>query len=176
MPTKNNHINNKKQVGRISKYDPKIHNNLAKWLARDGFNQEQIAARFEIHPSTFQRWIKDYPILKECLRKGKEEVRYEIEDSLIKRAMGYDYEKTEVEVHQDEKGEFQKRKVTTIHVPGDTNAIIFYLRTQWKDKYGDQLIDLTKPLGEAGLMSANLDVLADMEKKARGLDVGTTAG
>jgi hypothetical protein len=163
----------KKTVGRISKYDPKIHNNLAKWLARDGFNQEQIASRFEIHPSTFQKWIKDNKELKECLRKGKEEVRYEVEDTLIKRAMGYDYSKEEIEVHDDG---FQKKKITSMHVAGDVNAIIFYLRTQWKEKYGDQLLDLSKQFGEAAAMTAKLEELAILEKQARGMNVGTTSG
>jgi transposase-like protein len=163
----------KKAVGRISKYEPKIHDNLAKWLARDGYNNEQIAARFEINPSTLQRWIKEYPNLKECLRKGKEEVRYEVEDTLIKRAMGYDYSKEEIEVHDDG---FQKKKITSMHVAGDVNAIIFYLRTQWKEKYGDQLVDLTKQFGEAAAMTAKLEELAILEKQARDLNVGTTSG
>jgi len=205
--------NDKKTVGRISKYDPKIHNNLAKWLARDGYTQEQIADRFEINPSTLQRWIKDNPNLKESLKKGKEEVRYEVEDSLIKRAMGYEYEKTEIEVFRKgggkkknkdttpvkardglmfgkmdektdntdksdfdevDKAEYIKKKITVVHVPGDVTAQIFYLKTQWKDKYGDQLIDLTKQFGEAAAMTAKLDELAQLEKQARGLNVGPT--
>jgi len=199
----------RKNIGRISKYDPQIHVPLAKWLTRDGFTRDQIAARFEIHVGTFDRWVHDNPDLKLAIKKGKEEVRYEIEDSLIKRAMGYEYEKREVEVFekgsgkrknkttpvksrdgltfgkpddsdedfdQVDKAEYIKTKITKVHVPGDVTAQIFYLKTQWKDKYGESFLDLSRPLGEASLMAAQFDRAAELLKRAEGYHVGTSTG
>jgi transposase len=200
----------RKNIGRTSKYDPLIHVPLAKWLTRDGFTRDQIAARFEIHVGTFDRWVHDNPDLKLAIKKGKEEVRYEIEDSLIKRAMGYEYEKQEVEIFvkgtgkrkkdnpkpvksrdglkfgEDEspddaydefdKAEYKKTKITVVHVPGDVTAQIFYLKTQWKDKYGESFLDLSRPLGEASHMAAQFDQAAELLKRARDIHVGSSTG
>lgn len=135
-------------AGRPSGYSPRIHPNLGKWLARDGYTNEQIAVRFGVAASTLQEWIKKYPELSEALKNSKELVRYEVEDSLVKRAKGYEYEKTEVEAQMVGGKEVKKKKVVTMHVPGDVTAQIFYLKTQWKDKYGELILDFEKAKGE----------------------------
>jgi len=57
-----------------------------------------------------------------------------VEEALYRRACGYDA--TETVVEESEHG--IKRKTTTVHVPGDLRAMIFYLRNRmpkaWNDK------------------------------------------
>lgn len=55
---------------------------LRAW-ARDGFTNEQIAKKMGIARSTLQRWVKDYKEISDALKRGKEVVDAEIEDSLI---------------------------------------------------------------------------------------------
>jgi transcriptional regulator with XRE-family HTH domain len=134
--------------GRPTTYNEKIHPNLVKWLSRDGFTYEQIAERLGIAVSTFKDWVRKYPDLSTAIKNSKELCRYEVEDSLYKRAKGYEYEKTEIEVQQVGGKDVKKKKVTTMHVPGDVTAQIFYLKTQWKDKYGEVSLDFDKQKGE----------------------------
>jgi hypothetical protein len=70
------------------------HSEYKKWLepdnltklrswARDGLTNEQIAKNVGVRRQTFQRWISTYSDIRDALKKGKEVVDAEIEDSLI---------------------------------------------------------------------------------------------
>lgn len=108
---------------------------LLEGWARDGLTDEQIAHNMGCAYSTLREWKDKYPALSAALKKGKEVVDIEVENALLKRAMGYDYVEERVEVNGD-----GKRKVTqtTKHVPGDTTAQIFWLKNRradcWRDK------------------------------------------
>jgi len=102
--------------------------------ARDGLIDEQIAHNIGIAPSTLYEWKKKYTELSEALKKGKEVVDREVENALLKRALGYEYE--EVKIESD--GYEEKTTVTKKFVPGDVTAQIFWLKnrkpTEWRDK------------------------------------------
>ena len=51
--------------------------------ARDGLTNEQIAKKIGVKRQTFQRWLSTYSDMSDALKKGKEIVDAEIEDSLI---------------------------------------------------------------------------------------------
>lgn len=55
---------------------------LRSW-ARDGLTNEQIAKKIGVKRQTFQRWLSTYSDMSDTLKKGKEVVDSEIEDSLI---------------------------------------------------------------------------------------------
>ena len=55
---------------------------LRSW-ARDGLTNEQIAKKIGVRRQTISEWIKKYPDIADALKKGKEVVDSEIEDSLI---------------------------------------------------------------------------------------------
>lgn len=55
---------------------------LRSW-ARDGLTNEQIAKKIGVKRQTFQRWLSTYSDMSDALKKGKEIVDAEIEDSLI---------------------------------------------------------------------------------------------
>lgn len=59
--------------------------------ARDGLTNEQIAQNININPDTLYTWIKKYPEISEALKRGKEVVDIQVENALLKRALGYDY-------------------------------------------------------------------------------------
>lgn len=88
---------------------------------------------------TFTEWIARFPAITSALKKGKEPVDIQVENALLKRALGYDYEETTTEIEDLGGGKTRKhvRKVTK-HVPGDTTAQIFWLKNrkpkQWREK------------------------------------------
>lgn len=57
--------------------------------ARDGLTDEQISENIGINPATLYDWKKRYPEISETLKKGKEVVDIQVENALLKRALGY---------------------------------------------------------------------------------------
>lgn len=103
--------------------------------ARDGLTDEQIAANMGISPSTLYDWKKKFPQVSESLKKGKEVVDIEVENALLKRALGYVY--TERRVEESEK-EGVKVVETVKHALPDTTAQIFWLKNRRPDKWRDK--------------------------------------
>lgn len=64
---------------------------LSGW-ARDGLTDEQIAHNIGISRSTLNEWKKKYSDISDTLKRGKEVVDRQVENAMIKNAMGYDYE------------------------------------------------------------------------------------
>lgn len=63
---------------------------LQAW-ARDGLTDEQIADKLGVVPSTLYEWKKRFSEISETLKGGKEIVDTEVENALLKRALGYSY-------------------------------------------------------------------------------------
>lgn len=63
---------------------------LEAW-ARDGLTDEQIAGNAGINPATLYDWKKKYGEISEALKRGKEIVDIQVENALLKRALGYSY-------------------------------------------------------------------------------------
>lgn len=103
--------------------------------ARDGLVEEQIAKNMGISVSTINEWKNRFPEIKEALKKGKEVVDREVENALLKRALGYEYEEI---TEKYEMGELTETKVTKKQVVPDTTAQIFWLKNrkprEWRDK------------------------------------------
>lgn len=99
--------------------------------ARDGLTDEQIAQNANIGIRTLYEWKDKYPQISQSLKKGKEVVDYEVENALLKRALGYTVK--EEKLTKDGCVVELEREV-----PGDVTAQIFWLKnrkpTQWKDK------------------------------------------
>lgn len=60
---------------------------LSGW-ARNGLTDEQLAHNMGIAAGTLYEWKKKYPEINESLKKSKEVVDLEVENSLLNRALG----------------------------------------------------------------------------------------
>ena len=103
--------------------------------ARDGLTDEMVAKKIGINPATLYKWIDKYSEIGEALKKGKAPVDIEVENALLKRAMGYDYEEVITEAYGDGKKHVKKVKR---HVPPDVGAAIFWLKNRkprnWRER------------------------------------------
>ena len=111
---------------------------LEAW-ARDGLTDEQIAKNMGIVTSTLYEWKKKFPEITEALKKGKEVIDRQVENALLKRALGYEYEEVKQIIEKDEMGKDRKRIEKTVKkVIPDTTAQIFWLKNrkphEWRDK------------------------------------------
>ena len=84
---------------------------LLQGWARDGLTDEQIASNVGIATSTLYEWKKKYKDISEALKKGKEVVDIEVENALLKRALGYEYEETTTEIVWNPQTECYEEKV-----------------------------------------------------------------
>ncbi len=101
--------------------EPKLE--LVECWARDGFTDEQIAKNLGIAVSTLSEYKNKYPEFSESLKRGKEIVNYQVENALLKRALGYEYDEITYE-----NGEEVKR--VTKQVAPDITAQIFWLKNR----------------------------------------------
>ena len=107
---------------------------IAGW-ARDGLIDKQIAHNMGISYSTFREWKKRYPTLAAALKEAKDVVDREVENALLKRALGYKYTEKRVE----KEGGVVVKEITTVkEVAPDVTARIFWLKNRkpkdWRDK------------------------------------------
>lgn len=111
---------------------------IAAWK-RNGLTEEAIAEKLGISLKSFCRAKKD-PIVKDdlmaALNNSKELADFTVENSLYKRANGYDYE--EVKETYDGHGNLIKREVQTKHVAPDTGAQVFWLKNRCPDVWQDK--------------------------------------
>lgn len=103
--------------------------------ARDGLTDEQIAYNVGISVSTLNNWKNKYVEILESLKRGKEVVDRQVENALLKRALGYEYEEVK---EKFEGGEMTERIVTKKEVVADTTAQIFWLKNRKPEKWRDK--------------------------------------
>lgn len=58
-------------------------------MAQAGMTNEEIAIAIGMTPSRFQHLLKKYPDFREQLNESREEPNHKVEQSLFKRALGY---------------------------------------------------------------------------------------
>jgi hypothetical protein len=124
----------RKTIYKRDGWDEKLE--LIEGWARDGLTDEQIADNMGINVATIYRYKKRYSEFCEALKKGKEVIDYEVENALLKNALGYDYEETKVTM--TDKGSKSKRiEKTTKHAQPDTTAQIFWLKNRKPEEWRD---------------------------------------
>lgn len=89
---------------------------LIEGWARDGLTEEQIAFNIGIRRETLYDWKRKFPNISNTLKKGKEVVDRQVENALLKKALGFTYtERTAKVVDRDpdviatERREFENR-------------------------------------------------------------------
>lgn len=60
--------------------------------ARDGLTDKQIAHNIGVNEATLNRWKTAHAPIMQVLKRGKEVIDREVENALLRRALGYTYE------------------------------------------------------------------------------------
>ena len=123
------------------KYDPENFPTQAEYFARQGFSDTQIAENLGIKKSAYYQYQRDHSDFAEAIKRGKKPVNLQVENALLKRALGYEYEETTKEVRKDESGNTINvvRKVEK-HVPSDVAAMIIWLKNREPDRWRDKQV------------------------------------
>lgn len=129
--------------------------------ARDGLSNKQIAHNIGIREETIYTWMNKYPQLDKAIKKGKEVVDREVENALLKRALGYEIEETKTYMKDNGNGTQTKHiERTKKHVAGDTTAMIFWLKNRKPKEWRDR-----KDLEHSGEVQSNINVLNNMDEE-----------
>lgn len=78
---------------------------------RNGLTDEQVAGNIGISVRSLYNWKKNNPQIARALKIGKQEANFSVENKLFERALG-----------------------------GNTTAMIFWLKNNWRDKYNDSAL------------------------------------
>ncbi|WP_051623567.1 helix-turn-helix domain-containing protein [Clostridium hydrogeniformans] len=109
---------------------------IPKWR-RNGYTTKQVAERLGISQRTLERHQKKFESLMTALKKGKEELVLELEETLYKKALGYEYWEEKEYISSDgKKKKVKKERIKKLY-QSDT-ALIFALKNlaphKWRDK------------------------------------------
>ncbi|XCH78860.1 MAG: hypothetical protein WHF31_15260 [Candidatus Dehalobacter alkaniphilus] len=131
----------------LSKWDKvkdKLHL-VEKW-ARDGLREDQIAENLGICVATLERYKKEHSEIVKALKKGKETLVTELENALIKKALGYEYEEKKVYTKTEDGTTTTYTEITKKHQAPDTGALFGLLKNKDPEHYADnpQMIQLKK--------------------------------
>lgn len=117
---------------------------LIEMWCREGYIEKDIAAKLGVSVSTFEDYKTKHPELLNALKRGKEIVDYEVEDSLYKKCVGCYVKEDRAfkckEVYYDDEGRrCEREEVKTVEVdvflPPDTTAIAIWLNNRKSDQW-----------------------------------------
>jgi hypothetical protein len=113
-------------------------------MARKGLIDKQIAKNLGISHETLYQYQKKFPEFSDALKRGKAPVDVEVENALLKRAKGFEYEEVHTE-YRLKSGETEPgakaeptlvKRIKKVVVP-DVTACIFWLKNRRKDEWRD---------------------------------------
>lgn len=110
---------------------------LIRGWKRNGLTNDEIASNIGISRKTLQEWASRFSDIRDALKIGKEQANFLIENKLFSKAMN-----------------------------GNTTAMIFWLKNNWREKYNDS--QLTQ---EQRVMVQEQIRALQLENKRRELDL-----
>ena len=109
---------------------------LGEGYARDGLSDEQIAAKLGIGTSTYYKYQQQHLEFREALGRGKAPVDTQVENALLKRALGYEIAERQVDTDGD--GRVTKQRVVHKEVVPDVAAEKFWLANRRPEVWREQ--------------------------------------
>lgn len=102
---------------------------LQEW-GKNGLTNSQIAKNMGVSERTLYGWLKRYEALSDNLNNGKALADREIENSLYKRALGYEIQEEKITIEELNGVVKKKKQIIKKHVPGNVTAQIFWLKNR----------------------------------------------
>lgn len=140
-------------MARPSKYKSEFSEKATKLCAL-GATDSQLADFFDVAVSTISLWKVQHSEFSDALKVSKEEADAKVEQSLYRRALGYECDEVDIRVVMNQVVQTPVRKI----YPPDTTAAIFWLKNrqpvQWRET---KAIELTGANGGALQMQFNVN-------------------
>lgn len=109
-------------------------------FARDGLTDKQIAEKkIGVTERTFTTWKEKYPSIVSALKKGKAPVDVQVENALLRSAIGFTKTvKEAVKLRQRGGAEIIEYVDREIYIPPNITAQIFWLKNRRRDRWCDR--------------------------------------
>lgn len=112
---------------------------LLRGWKRNGLTNKQIAENIGISERTFYLWMKKSKVISQTMLLGKQHAKFIVENALFEKARN-----------------------------GNTTAMIFWLKNNWRDKYSDTI----KTPEELAQINEQIEILKiDRARKQKELDL-----
>ena len=112
---------------------------LLRGWKRNGLTNKQIAENIGISERTFYLWMKKSKVISQTMLLGKQHAKFIVENALFEKARN-----------------------------GNTTAMIFWLKNNWRDKYSDTI----KTPEELAQIKEQIEILKiDRARKQKELDL-----
>lgn len=154
--------------GRPTLYDPEQSPLLARYHMRGGATREELAAHLGVSLTTLYEWQSRYPDFAEAIKTTAKEANLAVEDSLYKRAMGYEYEEVETVITGEGERLRKQVKKTVKRVAPDVTAQIFWLKNRERDRWRDKH-DLEHTGKDGGPIEVAYDPRDELMRRVTGL-------
>lgn len=126
-----------------------------------GAIDRDMADFFGVSVTTFRRWARRFPLLRDALKQGKAHADSIIAEKLFQRAKGYEHPEDKIFLHEG----VPVIVPTTKHYPPDTTAAIFWLKNRQPDKWRDRKnVELSTDV-ILDLTGFDLDLIDDAESQ-----------
>lgn len=145
-------------LGKINEWLEKDKLILLEGWARDGLTDEQIAKNIGIATSTFYEWKKKELEFSEALKKGKEVIDFEVENALLKKALGYTITIKEEKLDRDGCVHTLEKDV---YISPDTTAQIFWLKNRKKEQWREK-VEVVKTDEDLQNINKNISNIANL--------------
>lgn len=125
------------QRGRPTKYNDEVPDMVYR-MTRLGMTQDQVAQNLGIPAGTMENWLRNRSAVRQAYEEGRWESLLVVEESLWKKANGYEYEEIKHFEGTDSLGRPWEKTVRTVkRVEPDTTAAIFYLKNRAPERWRD---------------------------------------
>lgn len=121
-------------------------NRVEGW-ARDGLTDEQICRNMRISKDTFYRWVNQFSEFSDAIKRGRAPVDFEVENALLKSALGHTITvkkpmKVKTEKQLAGKGKIVEEHVEIVeeevYIPPQVVAQIFWLKNRKPERWRDR--------------------------------------
>lgn len=144
---------------------------LMRCWAGDGLTFAEIARKIGVTKQCLQQWVERYPEVKTALYTTKEQLDYEVENALFRRAVGYKTEEVKTIVGYAKKDGTRPVRTEKIEVeiPPDVTACLAWLNNRLPDKWKRNRDNFASAEEEKKNQNVTINIIAD--KKAAAVNV-----
>lgn len=123
----------------ISKYNDLVKSrfyDIEQWLEK-GLSEAQIIKNLGVSKSSFENYKHSHMDLLNLLKRGRMHLVEEVENALVKRALGFEYEETETQIKDDGGKQIRHVKKIKKYCVPDVGACAILLKNKDRDNWTD---------------------------------------
>ena len=130
-----------KMMGRPTKWETQVVPHLSdikKWIEA-GVTIDEICERIGIASSSWFEYVNKHEVLRNLVEWGRSVTNTRVENSLLRAAIGYDYEEIKTVVEEDKNGKKRTRiEKVKRHMPPNPTAMVFWLKNRAPNEWNDR--------------------------------------